>query len=525
MKKSIRTIALVLFVLTLFFLPGPAGAADSTLKIALVHFNAVYKEPAKNLDALEQLHRQAAAAGAEIIFNTELAISGYSFTSRDDVRPYTLTMDSPSLKRVAALAKELGVYIGITFPEQDPATDIFYNAAAVYSPKGQLVCKYRKTWGEIRWARSGGPNQKGVFSTPWGNIGIAICADSYFSLIPRTLALKGADLIWVPANWPPGGTMPPEDVWQTRAQENGVYIAACNRTGMDRVMDLSQAVSTVVKPDGTPMFIKRSDDSTLLFAEIPLDPGGKLDRGPRLKKMAERNVDNYRPLYLEPWTDDLTRYYKLPEPGKLSLRVMTASSQQLDMAAIEQQVADASSSLPTLWLLPQMTAKVLDTARLQVLAEKKNCAFAVSVIEKNNAPSFLLISRTGSSSFQAKTGEVPYQLLHFGPACVAMVPMADLRLPETAVVLAKLGCDLVLISEKALPYADMRFASVRSIDNVAVAAAGNNRAIIAHLPVVHGQVTLKKAEKGALCALELDTHETRSKKFYDRVDFDLLLAK
>ncbi len=163
----------------------------------------------KNLRDLIALHREAAAKGARLILNTELALSGYSFSSRSDVRPFTRTLEDRDIRAMAALAQELSVYIGMTFPQRDPATDSFYNAAAVFSPEGEMVLNYRKVTGEKRWARAGNPMQESTFETPWGRVGVAVCADSYFGLIPRTLALKGADLVWVPANWPLRDWSPP----------------------------------------------------------------------------------------------------------------------------------------------------------------------------------------------------------------------------------------------------------------------------------------------------------------------------
>ncbi len=135
----------------------------------------------------------------------------------------------------------------------------------------------------------------------------------------------------------------------------------------------------------------------------------------------------------------------------------------------------------------------------------------------------LLITKEGIQSFTDAKGEFPYKLLRFGPAVVAMVPLAELRHPELGVVLAKLGCDLVLVSESSLSASDLRLARVRTIDNLAIAASGTNRAMIGHMQGIHGEMQVQMAENGSSCTFELDTVETRSKEFYDRVDFDVLL--
>ncbi|WP_028581808.1 carbon-nitrogen hydrolase family protein [Desulfogranum japonicum] len=524
MKTVLRCLLATVFLcITVSALAGTTSVNGQSLTIALVHFKVQYKEPARNLEELKKLHREAAAKGAKIIFNTELALTGYSFSSREDIRPFTQTVDSRLVREIADLAKELAVYIGITFPERDVQTDSFYNAAAVFSPQGKLVCNYHKIYGEKRWARPGSPYQNNLFLTPWGMVGVVICADSYFDLIPRTLALKGADLIWVPANWPPMGQLSPVDIWSIRAMENGVYLAACNRTGKDKTMDCSKAESAVIAPDGTPLVSRSSEESALLFANISLDENGQISKMQRKQKMGTRNVALYRQLYLDPWTENLTMYYQLPDPGKILLHSLTSAQNPLDIGAIEAQVAAESSPSPALWLLPQTGVDVLNKEKLQAIARSYNCAFALSVRSEQGNVSELLITKEGIQSFTDAKGELPYRLLRFGPAAVAMVPLNELRHPELGVVLAKLGCDLVLVSEPELSALDIRLAKVRTIDNFAIAASGSNRAVIAQMKGVHGDIQVQMSDNGRSCVLELDTVETRSKEFYDRVDFDVLL--
>lgn len=80
-------------------------------------------------------------------------------------------------------------------------------------------------------------------------MGVLICSDTYNGLMPRITALRGADLLLVPANWPPTG-LNPRVLWRVRAMENGIFLAACNRTGIDRIMDCRQALSCVSDPQG-----------------------------------------------------------------------------------------------------------------------------------------------------------------------------------------------------------------------------------------------------------------------------------
>ena len=91
-------------------------------------------------------------------------------------------------------------------------------------------------------------------------MGILVCSYTYYGLFARSMALKGVDFLWVPANWPPVG-IDALEVWNARVLENGFFLAACNRTGKDRVMDCRGAVSCVYAPIYS---AKRVDDHCLL---------------------------------------------------------------------------------------------------------------------------------------------------------------------------------------------------------------------------------------------------------------------
>jgi predicted amidohydrolase len=88
--KSLYIYIMALWSVWIFSPAFPAGA-DQTLKIALIHTGVVHKDPEGNRKELIRLNREAALGGAKLILNTELALSGYSFQSREDIAPYTET--------------------------------------------------------------------------------------------------------------------------------------------------------------------------------------------------------------------------------------------------------------------------------------------------------------------------------------------------------------------------------------------------------------------------------------------------
>lgn len=526
--KSLYIYVMALWSLWFFSPASPAGA-DQTLKIALVHAGVIHKDTKQNREELVHLNREAALGGARLILNTELAVSGYSFQSREDIAPYTETGAGETITAMASLAREQGVYIGITFPERDPLTESFYNSAFVLDPRGSLVLRYRKIYAESRWARSGNPYQEGVFDTPWGRIGVAVCADSYFGLIPRALALKGADLLWVPANWPPSGHLNPLEVWQARALENGFYLAACNRTGKDLVMDCTGTVSAVIDPSGATLVSGSSENSRIFYADLPLDAGGRMDTGLRRTRMKSRNVDLYRGIYLTPWIDDLTLYYKLPEPGMLDVHCYVPPSAGISASVLEAAVKeggkDGDNGRPVLWVLPKTALDQIRQDDLLKIARDHDTAFALSRAASPENPASCLITPQGIQSFVEPGAEFPFTLLHYGPARFALVPMEAFRHPELAVVLAKLGCDLVVVSEEILSPEDRLLSWMRVLNGVAVASCAGNAADITLMEGIHGGLDHRRQGGPGVCSLALDTAKTRKKNFLYRLDYDLLLKK
>ena len=529
MKFLLKSIVLTFFLLCQWGVAATAQAfVSQSLKIALIHYAVKHKDPDGNMKALLQLNRSAAQQGARLILNTELAVSGYSFSSRKDIAPCTETDRGKTMSAMAALAREHRVYIGITFPEQDPSTRSFYNSAFVLDPEGNTICRYRKIYGERRWARPGSPYQEGTFDTPWGRMGIAICADSYFGLITRSLAVKGADLLWVPANWPPTGNLNPLEVWQARALENGVYLAACNRTGKDLTMDCTRTVSAVVAPTGKPLFSGSSETSKIFMVDIPLDDQGRLSHVLRRHCMASRQVDHYGNIYLKPWVENLTGYHGLPETGVLDVHCFTKPLEEITLEALTTAVLHAQKAHPSLWVLPRGTGNKISPQGLLVLARKTNAAFAVSLAKgKGDLPVPVLITTEGQQTFIEPKAEqsrfFPYKILHYGPAAIAMVPVEALRHPELAVVLAKLGCDLVVCSEANISWENLLLSRMRTVNGVAVAACDVHASEITCMQGLHGGRDHEYLDQHGICSYELNTQATRKKYFDYCIDYDVLM--
>ncbi|MDD2468888.1 MAG: carbon-nitrogen hydrolase family protein [Desulfobulbus sp.] len=495
-----------------------------SLRLALLHLTAAHKQPEVNRRQLFDLFRRAGDAGAQLVIAPEMAISGYAFTGRGDIAPFTETAEGPTLSGLAEIVREYGMYGCIGLAEREASTNIFYNSAFVLDPLGEVACRYHKINAEHRWACPGNPREDNTFLTPWGRMGVLICSDSYPSLLARITALRGADLLLIPANWPPTG-LDPRELWQARALENGVHVAACNRTGMDLSMDCSQGPSVLYSPEGTAFIDHNSPNSQLLLADIPLNADNRLSSDSRLACLQKRSLGDISPCYLNlVGIADLTAFLRLPQPGSLAIHCSTSTKVEEILSELKANKEQLSS--PTLHLLPAGTYNDQALEKLQSHCDLYNTAFALTRLEEHPGLYFFQVSRPRQimprwgehATTQDKLASVDY-----GPSRVLLAPQAALRHPEPILAAAKQGCDLVAICCSKMSWKDTLVAGVRTIDNIAVALASENGAGIWMTPEGHQRWEEILAGPGQSCKYLLDTHRTRKKRFQDRVDYQQLL--
>ena len=114
-----------------------------------------------------------------------------------------------------------------------------------------------------------------VFDTPFGKIGIVICYDRHLPESIRTCALKGAQLILIPTANTKAEPMEMFE-WEIRVQamQNQVFVAMCNRVGLEGEMEFA-GESLVVYPSGD-VLLKADDREQLLTCEVDLREAAEL---------------------------------------------------------------------------------------------------------------------------------------------------------------------------------------------------------------------------------------------------------
>lgn len=162
------------------------------------------KSVEKNIAHAEELVRQAAAKGAEIVLLPELFERPYFCQERRyEYYEYAQTAEeNPAVRHFSRVAAELGIVIPVSFYEKE--VNNTYNSVAVLDADGKNLGVYRKThipddhYYQEKFYFTPGDTGFKVFDTRFGIIGVGICWDQWFPETARAMALLGAELLFYP---------------------------------------------------------------------------------------------------------------------------------------------------------------------------------------------------------------------------------------------------------------------------------------------------------------------------------------
>ena len=202
----------------------------SKVTIGLIQLETRLGDKEYNLALAQEKVREAAAQGAKIICLPELFVTGYNLgVFGDKLYDMAEGLSGPTITALRAQAKELGVYIIAPIALQVYTTRPLNNAAVLIDDEGEVQGVYSKNHlfgGECDYFTRTG--EYPVFETKYGRIGIMICADNNHPEPARILALKGAQIVFMPAAW----RVQEADIWplliRCHALENNVFVAAAN---------------------------------------------------------------------------------------------------------------------------------------------------------------------------------------------------------------------------------------------------------------------------------------------------------
>lgn len=213
---------------------------------AAVQFTVVQGDIDANLAHIREALVRVAAQGARLAVLPEMWSTGFAYKNLTVLAEQTEAV----VTELCRLSQQFGLVIIGSQPE--PSGDgRVYNTIHLVD-NGQVVARYRKLHlfsllGEDKAFKAG--DGWCLAETSIGPVGVIVCYDLRFPELSRRLALEGARLICVPAQWP----KPRQEHWRTllraRAIENQLYVVACNACGVIGKLDFF-GMSMVIDPKG-----------------------------------------------------------------------------------------------------------------------------------------------------------------------------------------------------------------------------------------------------------------------------------
>jgi deaminated glutathione amidase len=233
---------------------------------------------AENLERAERLIRQAVAAGAELVALPELfSCHGLEKAYRENAEP----IPGATTEVLGELARELGVYVlGGSILEGESGSEKLSNTSTFFDPSGKLTAAYRKIHlfdvkapdRDYLESNTVAPGREIVTAKAGAaTLGLSVCYDVRFPEIYRLLALRGAEILAVPAAFT---LQTGKDHWElllrARAVENQAYVIAPAQWGQKADGRWTYGRSMVIDPWGT-VLAACPDRDGFALATIDLD--------------------------------------------------------------------------------------------------------------------------------------------------------------------------------------------------------------------------------------------------------------
>lgn len=264
------------------------------MKLSLIQMNSGGERDDNLARALKLIDAAAAAEHPDLIvvpefFNT-IFFAQYRDPSHMDLAEPD---DGPTITAIQERARAHRCHIVATIFERESA-GLYYDTAMLIDPDGAIVGKYRKVQPaavqslEKIYFRYG--SYFPVFRVGEWRVGINICYDTFFPESARCTALNGADLIVVPFAAPKQALW--RDMMRTRAFDNGVWFAPCNKVGTEGEWTFP-GNSMIVDPMGNVVTEAGEAEETI---SASLDLGAVTTTRQRYPMFRDRRPELYGPI-------------------------------------------------------------------------------------------------------------------------------------------------------------------------------------------------------------------------------------
>lgn len=239
------------------------------IRISVVIFRSVTGDVRRNLDAMQPWIKASGEAGAAVVCFPEMNITGYSNLREiiDSAEP----VPGPISRDLSNLSKNHDIAILAGILERDETGRIF-PSHLVIRPDG-FVGVYRKLHIAPPEQEIFTPGDKiPVFDVNGLRFGIQLCYDVHFPELSTQMAIKGAELIFIPHASPRGTPKDKYRSWMrhltARAFDNSLFIVACNPAGDNgKGLDFP-GIAVIIGPSGEVIEKNLSGEESMVVLDL-----------------------------------------------------------------------------------------------------------------------------------------------------------------------------------------------------------------------------------------------------------------
>lgn len=230
----------------------------------------------ETMEKAYRMVREAASNGAEIVVLPEMYNCPYT---REYFKKYASLGHKKAVAAMSGWARELGILlVGGSVPETE--NDKIYNTCFVFDKQGRQIARHRKVHlfdvdlPDMRFRESAtfSPGENiTVFDTEYGKMGCAICFDARFPELFRAMAVRGAKIIFLPAQF---NTKTGPAHWdmtlRMRAVDNELFIVGASAARYEGFNYLCWGHSAVADPFGD-IIAQCDEKEQIIYADIDLE--------------------------------------------------------------------------------------------------------------------------------------------------------------------------------------------------------------------------------------------------------------
>ncbi|WP_350285419.1 carbon-nitrogen hydrolase family protein [uncultured Croceitalea sp.] len=255
------------------------------VKVGVVQESPVFFDKSKTLDKMEQIIKEQAQVGCQLLVFPESFVPGYprgfDFGAKVGRRTESgkalyatyhqnsMSLKDSAMKRLVALAKKYHMYLIVGFTERQEANGSLYCSMAYISPTEGILGTHRKikpTGTErLIWAEADGASLV-TFDTNIGKLGGLICWENYMPLARMAMYQKGVEIYIAP-------TADSREEWTTTmkhiALEGRCYVLGCN-----------QYFTKSMYPEAYQFMVKDEAEAICEGGSIIVSPQGNVIAGP-----------------------------------------------------------------------------------------------------------------------------------------------------------------------------------------------------------------------------------------------------